>query len=215
MTTLRISLATLGAALMTLAVHAHADDTPNNSVKAQPAATTAVAIFAGGCFWCMEHPFDALPGVLSTTSGYTGGRTAKPTYEQVSSGATGHAESVEIRYDPARISYEKLLDVFWHNIDPLAENRQFCDNGSQYRSAIFYTSPDQRALAEASKQAVQAQFGKPVATQIVAAERFYPAEDYHQDYYQKNPLRYQYYRSRCGRDQRLMQLWGPPSQHPQ
>ena len=200
---------------MALAVHAHADDTPNNGVKAQPAATTAVAIFAGGCFWCMERPFDVLPGVISTTSGYAGGRTAKPTYEQVSSGATGHAESVEVRYDPAKINYETLLDVFWHNVDPFAENRQFCDSGTQYRTAIFYTSPEQRALAEASKQAVQAQFGKPVATQIVAAERFYPAEDYHQDYYQKNPLRYQYYRSRCGRDQRLMQVWGPSSQHSQ
>jgi peptide-methionine (S)-S-oxide reductase len=186
-----------------------------NALADEPAKAsetkTAVAIFAGGCFWCMEHPFDELVGVVSTTSGYTGGHAANPTYEQVSAGGTGHAESVEVTYDPSKVSYEKLLDVFWRNIDPLAVDRQFCDVGNQYRSAIFYSTPEQQALAEASKQKVQAEFDKPVATQIVAAGRFYPAEDYHQNYYEKNPIRYKFYRFNCGRDQRLQQLWGPPN----
>ena len=169
---------------------------------------TAVATFAGGCFWCVEADFDKVDGVISTTSGYTGGRTANPTYEQVSHGGTGHAESVEIAYDPAKVSYKKLLDVFWHNIDPLAKDRQFCDHGDQYRSAIFYHDEEQRALAEASKAAVEKRFEQPVATQIVPAGAFYKAEEYHQDYYKKNPIRYKFYRYNCGRDARLEELWG-------
>jgi peptide-methionine (S)-S-oxide reductase len=169
---------------------------------------TAVATFAGGCFWCVEADFDKVDGVISTTSGYTGGRTANPTYEQVSHGGTGHAESVEIVYDPAKVSYKKLLDVFWHDIDPLAKDRQFCDHGDQYRSAIFYHDEEQRALAEASKAAVGKRFEQPVATQIVPAGAFYKAEEYHQDYYKKNPIRYKFYRYNCGRDARLEELWG-------
>ena len=169
---------------------------------------TAVATFAGGCFWCVEADFDKVDGVISTTSGYTGGRTANPTYEQASHGGTGHAESVEIVYDPAKVSYKKLLDVFWHNIDPLAKDRQFCDHGDQYRSAIFYHDEEQRALAEASKAEVEKRFEQPVATQIVPAGPFYKAEEYHQDYYKKNPIRYKFYRYNCGRDARLEELWG-------
>jgi peptide-methionine (S)-S-oxide reductase len=170
--------------------------------------TTATAIFAGGCFWCVEADFDKVAGVISTTSGYIGGRTANPTYEAVSRGGTGHAEAVEIVYDPAKVSYEKLVDVFWHNIDPLAKDRQFCDQGDPYRSAIFYRGDDQRRVAEASKVAVQARFKQPVQTEIVAAGPFYKAEDYHQDYYLKNPVRYKFYRFNCGRDARLQELWG-------
>jgi peptide-methionine (S)-S-oxide reductase len=169
---------------------------------------TAIATFAGGCFWCVEADFDKVGGVISTTSGYTGGRTPNPTYEEVSRGGTGHAESVEIGYDPAKVSYEKLLDVFWHDIDPLAKNSQFCDHGDQYRTAIFYHDEEQRRLAEASKTAVQAHFKQPIATQITAAGPFYRAEDYHQDYYLKNPIRYKFYRFNCGRDARLEELWG-------
>jgi len=194
--------------LLVATVGVSADD----PATATPEAGTAVAIFAGGCFWCMEHPFDELVGVIATTSGYTGGNTPNPTYEQVSAGGTAHAESVRVTYDPSKVSYEKLLDVYWRNIDPLAVDRQFCDEGSQYRSAIFYTTSEQQTLAEASKQKVQEEFDKPIATQIVAAGRFYPAEEYHQDYYRKNPLRYKFYRLKCGRDQRLQQLWGPPNE---
>jgi peptide-methionine (S)-S-oxide reductase len=177
----------------------------------QPAtdpAKPATAIFAGGCFWCVEADFDKVPGVISTTSGYINGRTPNPTYEQVSRGGTGHAEAVEIVFDPAKVSYEKLLDVFWHNIDPLAKDYQFCDHGDQYRSAIFYLGDAQRQLAEKSKAAVQARFKEPVQTEIAAAQTFYKAEDYHQDYHTKNPLRYKFYRFNCGRDARLQQLWG-------
>jgi peptide-methionine (S)-S-oxide reductase len=172
----------------------------------------AVATFAGGCFWCMEPPYDELEGVLSTTSGYMGGHTANPTYETISTGRTGHAEVVQVAYDPRKITYEQLLQVFWRNIDPLTPNAQFCDHGSQYRSAIFYHDAEQRRLAEASKQALAAsgRFPTPIVTEIVAAGPFYPAEEYHQDYYRKNPIRYKYYRSACGRDDRLHTLWGPP-----
>ena len=171
-------------------------------------AEEAVATFAGGCFWCMEPPFEALPGVTSVTSGYTGGTKANPTYEEVSAGGTGHAESVEIVYDPAQVGYEKLLDVFWHNIDPTVADRQFCDVGTQYRSAIFVHDTAQRKAAEASLAAVQKQIGVPVKTQIVPAGPFYRAEDYHQDYARKNPIRYKYYRWGCGRDARLQEIWG-------
>ncbi|HEU4358337.1 MAG TPA: peptide-methionine (S)-S-oxide reductase MsrA [Xanthobacteraceae bacterium] len=169
---------------------------------------TAVATFAGGCFWCVEADFDKVEGVISTTSGYTGGHTANPTYEQVSHGGTGHAEAVEIVYDPAKVSYSRLLEVFWHNIDPLAKDRQFCDHGDQYRSAIFYRGEEERAQAEASKAVVEKRFKQPVATQIVSAGPFYKAEEYHQDYYLKNPIRYKFYRFNCGRDARLEELWG-------
>jgi peptide-methionine (S)-S-oxide reductase len=172
-------------------------------------AETAKATFAGGCFWCMEPPYDKLDGVISTISGYTGGKKKNPTYEEVSAGNTGHAEAVQVTYDPKKISYAKLLDVFWHNVDPLAPNRQFCDVGSQYRTAIFYHDESQKRLAEESKKAIAKRFKEPIVTEIVAASEFYPAEDYHQDYYIKNPLRYKYYRYSCGRDQRLEALWGP------
>jgi len=169
---------------------------------------TALATFAGGCFWCVEADFDKVKGVVSTTSGYTGGRTVNPTYEQVSHGGTGHAEAVEIAYDPAQVSYDKLLDVFWHNVDPLAKDRQFCDVGDQYRTAIFYHDEAQRAAAERTKALVQGRFKQPIETQIVPAGPFYKAEDYHQDYHVKNPVRYKFYRFNCGRDARLEELWG-------
>lgn len=173
------------------------------------------AVFAGGCFWCMEAPFDRLSGVVSVTSGYTGGKKKNPTYEEVSAGGTGHAEAVQIVYDPAKISYEKLLTIFWHNIDPTVKNRQFCDKGDQYRSAIFYTSTEQQRTALQSKKTLETSkpFSEPIVTEIVQAGEFYPAEDYHQQYYKKNPLRYRYYRSGCGRDQRLKELWGSAAGH--
>ncbi|MEP6677852.1 MAG: peptide-methionine (S)-S-oxide reductase MsrA [Betaproteobacteria bacterium] len=175
-----------------------------------PPSGSAVATFAGGCFWCMEPPYDKLPGVISTTSGYIGGKTKKPTYEEVSAGVTGHAEAVQVVYDPAKVTYEKLLDVFWHNIDPTVKDRQFCDIGSQYRTAIFVHDDNQRQLAEASKAALEKSkpFKEAIVTPIVVATDFWPAEDYHQDYYLKNPVRYAYYRTGCGRDRRLTQLWG-------
>ena len=175
----------------------------------------AVATFAGGCFWCMQPPFDALKGVISTTAGYTGGQTKNPTYEQVSAGGTGHAESVQIVYDPKVVSYAQLLDVFWHNIDPITANRQFCDEGNQYRSAIFYHDEEQKRLAEQSKKALEqsGRFKQSIVTQIVPATEFYPAEDYHQGYYRKNPIRYKFYRYTCGRDARLKELWGEAAGH--
>jgi peptide-methionine (S)-S-oxide reductase len=175
----------------------------------------AEATFAGGCFWCMEKPFDKLDGVVSTTSGYTGGQRENPTYEQVSSGSTGHTESVQIRYDPKKVSYEELLSVFWHNVDPLDPKGQFCDKGSQYRSGIFYGNDGEKALAEASKAELEAtdKFKPGIVTEITAAGAFYPAEDYHQDYYQKSPVRYNFYRNACGRDRRLEKLWGDQAGH--
>ncbi len=171
---------------------------------------TAKATFAGGCFWCMEPPYDKLPGVISTTSGYMGGKKRSPTYEEVSTGTTGHAEVVQIVYDPAKVSYEKLLEVFWRNIDPTVRDQQFCDVGSQYRTAIFFHDEEQKRLAEASKAALEKSkpFKAPIVTPVQAAGDFWPAEDYHQDYYKKNPVRYKYYRTGCGRDERLRQLWG-------
>jgi peptide-methionine (S)-S-oxide reductase len=173
-----------------------------------PSGPVARATFAAGCFWCVEEAFDKVPGVISTTSGYTGGTRKNPSYEAVSSGGTGHAESVEVAYDPAKVTYQKLLDTFWHNVDPLVKNRQFCDVGEQYRSAIFYRNETEKQLAEASMAEVQKRFKQPVQTEIVAASTFYPAEGYHQDYYKKNPLRYKFYRNGCGRDRRLAELWG-------
>jgi len=173
-------------------------------------AKTETATFGGGCFWCMEPPYDKLPGVISTTSGYMGGKNANPTYEQVSSGSTGHVEVVQVTYDPAKVSYEKLLEVFWVNIDPTVKDRQFCDTGTQYRTVIFYNSEAQRKAAEASKAAVEKSkpFKEPLVTPIEMAGPFYAAEDYHQDYYTKNPTRYKFYRTGCGRDARLKSLWG-------
>ncbi len=184
--------------------------------RAAPAARRLEkATFAGGCFWCMESPFDKLGGVVSVTVGYTGGRTAKPTYEEVSSGGTGHAESIEVVFDPAKIGYAQLLDVFWRNVDPTTPNRQFCDVGTQYRTAIFYHGEEQKALAEASKKALEASGRLPgrIATEIVPAGEFWPAEEYHQHYYRKNPIRYKFYRYNCGRDQRLEELWGRDAGH--
>ncbi|MGA1676815.1 MAG: peptide-methionine (S)-S-oxide reductase MsrA [Pseudomonadales bacterium] len=208
-----LSLCSMTARASDSALPTQSQDT--DSTQTQP-PVTARAIFAGGCFWCMEPPFDALPGVISTTSGYIGGRVQRPSYEAVSAGRTGHTEAVEVVYDPATVSYETLLDVFWRNIDPVARDRQFCDVGSQYRSGIFYLDESQRAAAEASLNALQnsGQFAESIATEITAAGRFWKAESYHQDYYQKNPVRYRYYRWNCGRDQRLQELWGiAPQSH--
>src|SRR5690348_14100689 len=168
------------------------------------------AIFAAGCFWCTEAAFQDLPGVVSAVSGYTGGTTRNPTYEEVSSGRTGHAESVEVTFDPAKISYDRLLDIFWVNHDPTVTNRQFCDSGTQYRPAIFYLNDEQKRAAEASKAKWEKlkPFPQPILTQIVPAGQFWPAEDYHQDYYKKNRLRYNFYVSGCGRYARLDSLWG-------
>lgn len=187
----------LAALLLSLGSHAGQDD-------------SAVAVFAGGCFWCTEADFDKLPGVLATTSGYIGGAIENPTYEEVSSGRSGHIEAVQVRFDPRQTSYAKLLEAFWPTIDPVNGNGQFCDNGPQYRSAIFYLNAEQQRLAEASKTALAAsgRLQQPIATVILAATTFYAAEDYHQDYHTKNPLRYRYYRHGCGRDQRLQALWG-------
>lgn len=171
-------------------------------------ADLATATFAGGCFWCMEPPYDQLAGVVSTTSGYTGGTVENPTYTEVSAGGTGHVEAMQVRYDPSQVSYETLLETFWHNIDPLDEQGQFCDKGSQYRSVVFYEDSGQQSLAQASKQAVANQFDQPVATEVLPADKFYPAEDYHQNYSKTHPIRYKVYRFGCGRDQRLAEIWG-------
>ena len=175
----------------------------------------AVATFAGGCFWCMEPPYDKLPGVTATIAGYTGGQKVNPTYQQVSSGSTGHTEAVQVIDDPKKVSYEKLLEVFWVNIDPTVKDRQFCDSGTQYRTGIFVHDEAQRKAAEASKAAIEKSrpFKEPIVTPVETAGAFYPAEDYHQDYYRKNPVRYDFYRKGCGRDARLKQLWGDKAGH--
>lgn len=169
----------------------------------------STATFAGGCFWCMQPPFDELEGVVSTTVGYTGGHKVRPTYEEVSAGATGHAEAIQILYDPEKISYPDLLEVFWHNVDPFDAHGQFCDRGSQYRSAIFYHDEEQGKQAQAAKARLQTSLGanRPVVTEIVPGSEFFPAEEYHQDYYRKNPVRYKFYRYGCGRDKRLKEIW--------
>ena len=175
-------------------------------------AATATAVFAGGCFWCMESDFEKLPGVTTVVSGYAGGHTVNPTYEQSSSGTTGHAESVQVTYDPGKVSYDQLVDYFWHHIDPLTANAQFCDHGSQYRAVIFYANETENQAATASKAKYEKQLGKPIVTEIVKAGPFYPAEEDHQDYYEKNPVRYEFYRKGCGRDARLKELWGARAQ---
>lgn len=176
------------------------------------AAAPAKAYFAGGCFWCMEEAFEKVDGVLSAVSGYMDGTLANPTYEQVSAGGTGHAESVEVTYDPAKVSYEQLLDAFWHNVDPLTPNAQFCDHGNQYRAAIFPSTSEELKLAEASRKRLEEskRFHRPIVTQIVPASTFYQAEEYHQDFYKKNPVRYKFYKFNCGRTQRLEEVWGKP-----
>jgi len=204
----------VGAAVAALAIIAVSTQWVNSAGegKVQPPQSGRLekATFAGGCFWCMEHPFDELPGVISVTSGYTGGQKENPTYEEVSAGGTGHAESVQVVYDPVKIGYDKLLEVYWHNIDPTVKDRQFCDSGHQYRSAVFYHSEAQRRLAQQSKEALEKSrpFKEAIVTEITQASGFYPAEEYHQHYYKKNPIRYKYYRTACGRDNRLQALWG-------
>ena len=171
--------------------------------------SVAMATLAGGCFWCMEPPFDKINGVISTTSGYTGGSVDNPTYRQVSSGGTGHTEAVEVRYDPNKVSFAELIEVFWKNVDPTVKNRQFCDSGSQYRSAIFYHDEEQKKVALETKKRIEEEKDWTIQTEVVKGAKFYPAEEYHQDYYLKNPVRYKYYRNGCGRDKRLEALWGP------
>jgi peptide-methionine (S)-S-oxide reductase len=180
--------------------------------RAAADATLGKAYFSGGCFWCMEEAFEKVEGVLSATSGYMGGTVANPSYEEVSAGRTGHAESVEVIYDPAKVSYQKLLNAFWHNVDPITPNAQFCDHGSQYRSAIFFQTDEEKRLSDTSKQTIEQarRFKEPIVTQIVMASQFYPAEEYHQDFYKKNPVRYKFYKYNCGRAQRLEVLWGNP-----
>jgi len=209
-TALRSVAAALGlAALLMLSPLAGAQTSPAT------ATATAKAIFAGGCFWCVESDFDKIAGVISTTSGYTGGSTANPTYAQVSAHITGHAEAVEVVFDPARVSYAQLVERYWRTIDPTTRDRQFCDSGTPYRTAIFALDAAQLKTAQASKEALEKSkpFKEPIVSEIVLAGPFYPAEDYHQDYYKKNPIRYQYYRAGCGRDARLKQLWGDQAGH--
>jgi len=199
--------------LVTFAALAAAATTGSAGVVDPP--HTELATFAGGCFWCMEPPFDAIDGVLSTTVGYTGGHVKNPTYQQVSAGGTGHAEAIQVVFDPAKVTYRQLLQVFWHNVDPTTRDRQFCDRGHQYRTAIFYHDDAQRQAAEQSKAELERSkpFSGDIVTEVVPAGPFYPAEDYHQEYYRKNPLRYKYYRFSCGRDARLEELWGEAPSH--
>ena len=182
----------------------------NSKGHAADSSSAAKAYFAGGCFWCMEEAFEKVNGVLETVSGYMGGTVKNPTYEQVSAGQTGHAESVEVRYDPTKVTYTQLLEAFWRNVDPITPNAQFCDHGNQYRAVIFYQGEEEKHLAEESKRAIEQskRFSTPVVTQVVAASEFFPAEEYHQDFYKKNPIRYKYYKFTCGRAQRLESLWG-------
>jgi peptide-methionine (S)-S-oxide reductase len=204
--TLKQWIAGLGVAVaMAFAAHGHAQ-----TAKPPAQSATAKATFAGGCFWCMEPPYDKLPGVISTTSGYMGGKTKNPTYESISSGMTGHAEVVQIEYDPSKVSYATLVETFWRNVDPTQRDGQFCDHGSQYRTAIFYHNDEQKRVAEASKAALQKNkpFKGDIVTELAPAPEFYRAEEYHQDFYKKNPTRYKLYRTGCGRDARLQALWG-------
>lgn len=184
--------------------------------QAQEGNQLAKATFAGGCFWCMEEAFEKVEGVVEVVSGYTGGQVKNPTYEAVSAGGTGHAEAVEISYDPKKVTYEQLLKEFWRNVDPTTPDRQFCDRGDQYRPAIFYQNEEQKQLAEASKQVIEQTktFSEPIRIEIVQASEFYPAETYHQDYYKKNPIRYKFYKWNCGRAQRLQKLWGKRGMSP-
>lgn len=193
------TMALLSAAM--LAGTAAAQDRPSEEAE--------TAIFAGGCFWCVEEAFDAVEGVTETVSGYTGGTVENPTYEQVTHGNTGHYEAVLVRYDPNKVSYEQLLDTFWHNVDPFDAGGQFCDRGSSYLSAVFVGGEEEKATAEGSKAEVAEKFGREVATEVLPAQTFYPAEGYHQNYYNENPLQYRFYKWGCGRAQRLEEIWGP------
>lgn len=179
-----------------------------SGVAEAQSADTKTAVFAGGCFWCMEPPFDKLDGVISTISGYAGGHLANPTYRQVTAGGTGHLESVQITYDPEKVAIETLLEIFWANVDPFDSKGQFCDRGESYTTAVFYSGDDQEQAAKHSKSLATDHLGRDVATKIIALNQFYPAEDYHQDYYMKNPGRYKFYRWNCGRDARLEDVWG-------
>jgi peptide-methionine (S)-S-oxide reductase len=201
----------LGAAILALMLCGTLASAAQAVDGATPGLETAT--FAGGCFWCMQPAFDHVLGVISTTVGYTGGDKDHPTYEEVSDGGTGHAESIEVHFDPKKVTYKKLLDVFWHNIDPTTPDREFCDVGHQYRTAIFFHSPEQEREAKASEKEIEETkpFKDPIVTEIVPASTFWPAEDYHQDFYLKNPVRYKFYRFNCGRDQRLRELWGAAS----
>jgi len=203
---MRIVTATVVAMALSFAVSPFAGSSDGRAQDAELMKAT----FAGGCFWCMEPPYDELDGVIATTSGYTGGQKANPTYEEVSAGITGHAEAVQILYDPSKVTYEELLEVFWRNIDPTTPDRQFCDRGTQYRSAIYYHDEAQKQAIEASVARLRSTkpFSDPIVTQVAPAATFWPAEEYHQDYYTKNPVRYKLYRFGCGRDQRLRELWG-------
>ena len=199
----RLILFTIGLLMIIPFTLASSNAAPGSDTKAK-------AYFAGGCFWCMEEAFEQVDGALWVFSGYMGGNVANPTYEQVSAGRTGHAEAVEVTYNPEKVSYQQLLDAFWRNVDPLTPNAQFCDHGSQYRSAVFYATDEEKRLAEASKTAIEQakKFPAPIVTELVPASTFYQAEDYHQDYYKKNPFRYKYYKYSCGRAKRLEALWG-------
>ena len=216
----RLTLFMVGAMLATL-LGCESPNAESGSSATKPSAgqssavlsnSSGIATFAGGCFWCTEADFDKVPGVISTTSGYIGGKVANPTYKQVSSGKTGHVEAVQVSFDPSKTDFAKLLAAYWPTIDPLTPNGQFCDRGPQYRSVIFYHSEEQKQQAETSKAELEAssRFAQPIITEILPATEFYPAEEYHQDYYLKNPLRYSYYRSNCGRDARLTKVWGTP-----
>ena len=208
-----LAVAALGALIVVVLAAAQGRDDAGAELAITSFGQVAVATFAGGCFWCMEPPYDGIDGVISTIAGYVGGHLDNPSYAQVSSGTTGHTEAVEITYDPALVSYEELLEIFWRNIDPTTPDRQFCDRGSQYRSGIFYHNDAQKQAALASLEKIEKNkpFKAPIRTAIVAATEFFQAEDYHQDFYLKNPIRYKYYRFNCGRDQRLRQLWGKRS----
>jgi len=207
MRTALVIVAVILLVLTVMAVRSHGTQQSNDPAHSP---TTELATFAAGCFWCVESTFDDVPGVIETISGFTGGSQKNPTYKQVSAGTTGHAEAVQLRFDPAVVSYAHLLEVFWRNTDPLDSTGQFCDRGSQYRSAIFYHNNEQHRLAERSRQLIvtSGRFDRPITTEIVAFDRFYSAEEYHQDYHHKNPIRYNYYRRACGRDKRLTELWG-------
>lgn len=206
MTGLRWTVLLLTTALMIVA----GENSDFARLHAAESGSTAKAYFAGGCFWCMEEAFEKVNGVIDTVSGYMGGTLKNPTYEQVSAGQTGHAESVEVRYDPSKVTYTELLEAFWRNVDPVTPDAQFCDHGSQYRAVIFYQGDEEKRLAEESKQAIEQskRFSTPIVTQVVAASEFFPAEEYHQDFYKKNPVRYKFYKFTCGRAQRLESLWG-------
>jgi len=197
-------------AILALLLVASCSDSHAEAAPAAVANQTATAVFAAGCFWCVEEAFEKVPGVSQAVSGYSGGRTSKPTYKQVSAGGTGHYEAVQVRYDPSKVSYAALLNTFWRNVDPLDASGQFCDRGESYRGAIFVATPEQRREAQAAKERVAAKFNKPVATPVLAAATFYPAEGYHQDYYKKNGPKYRFYKWKCGRAQRLASLWGTP-----